>query len=115
MDARRWRQTVLSPQGPALAGMRLVLVAISVRMDEKGTTKVRLPIVELTRATKFSKPTVLRHLRDAVDQRWLERRHARGFGQAWQTYEFEACVPWSVRFHGEQGGKGARRARRALA
>lgn len=107
MDAATWRATLLSGQGPDLAGMRLVLVALSMHMERAGKIKVRLPLVELTTATKLARPTVMNHLRNACAERWLERRRARGFGRAWQTYEYEARVPWSVRFHAKRRGQGA--------
>lgn len=93
---QRWRDIVVSERGPALATTRLILLAIAIEMEWAVSDRARIAVGLLAKRGAVSRRTVMNHLRIAVNDGWLERRHPKGFGRAWATYELEILIPWSA-------------------
>lgn len=86
-----WRNQVASSKGPKSSVMRLVLLALSLHMDNK--CYCFPSIIYLAERTGLTEKTVGKHLKDAVQLGWIKRRLMGGDGQAWRHYEYWGTYP----------------------
>lgn len=96
----RWRDALLSVDGPHIPSARLV--ALAIHHLSAGKTGVRLRLQEIVNAAGVSRPSVVDRIRDLVRDGWLERRLPLGHGRAWASYEYSPKLPLHVRFHGKR-------------
>lgn len=96
VDTYRWRDAILSENGPRNATARLVLLTIAQHMKADGTGA--WPSQELVaRRACVSDRVVRTHLEIAARQGWVERvRVRREHGRNWYFTEYAAVVPPAV-------------------
>lgn len=89
---QEWRRCVISrTEGAPCKMTRLVLLVLAEHMDASGGScfpSTRL----LAEECRTSRKTVEKYLRKAVRHGWIERS-ARGGGQSWRRYEYQARFP----------------------
>jgi hypothetical protein len=90
----RWRELVLSPDGPKSSVARLTLVALSMRMNATGGS-CWPSIKTLSGATALSERVVGLHLAEAEEEGWITRER-RGVGRYNRGYKYQATVPSAV-------------------
>lgn len=91
-----WRSAVASEHGPESPTTRLVLLTLSLHMNEKGGSC--FPSIEtLAVETGLGDKAVRVHLATAAQEGWITR-HRHGYGdQRYWRYEYEATVPEKMR------------------
>lgn len=87
----RWRASLLAPGGPPPL-RRYVLLALSLHGDAAGGSCYPSGR-RLAQDTGLSRPTIIKHLRAAVREGWIER-YARGHGgRGWRRYGYRLTLP----------------------
>ncbi len=96
VDTYRWRDAILSENGPRNATARLVLLVIAQHMKADGSAA--WPSQELiARRACVTDRVVRTHLEIAARQGWIERtRIRRDHGRNWYFTEYSATVPPAV-------------------
>lgn len=92
IDIEQWRQLIVSLDGPATPGVRLVLLALSVRMLEQAST-VRITFAEVAALSGIGERTAKNHIYLAERTGWLKRVLARTNGRGWRVYRLSPAVP----------------------
>ena len=94
-----WRSYIASEHGPQSSVTRHVLLTIALHMNEKGESC--FPSVDLlVKETRLSKPSIIKHIKFAVEEGWLEKRVLGVNGQGWRKHEYRPLIPVA------KGGKG---------
>lgn len=93
LTALTWQQHIASAEGPSDYTMRLVLLAISVRMLVEGRATVCVPMSEIALAAGLSRNWVMQKAREAVEAGWLQRTGPLGRGKNWRVYELSPALP----------------------
>lgn len=87
-----WRGVVASDEGPADPSTRLVLLVLSLHMNEKGGSCFP-SLSSLSVETGLDRRTVQRHIKKAVTYGWISIKKVRTGGQKWQRNDYTATVP----------------------
>lgn len=91
----RWRNAVLSKDGPRDPSTRLMLMTLSMHMDPDGTNAWPSQKTLATR-TGLTRRTVQRHLRLAEHDGWIARGRGPKHGRNWRLTSYQACLPEGV-------------------
>jgi len=86
-----WRRAIASERGPASGLTRLVLLAMSLRMDASGGSCFP-SIATLATDTALSERSVMRHIEQAIRQGWITKRKRRRQGRGWNSFEYFAVL-----------------------
>lgn len=85
-----WIRTVRA-HGPTVASIRAVLLALAIRMDDRGEAFPSQRTI--ARDTALSERTVRDALLEARRTSWLAAKERGGRGRAWRHLHYYACVP----------------------
>lgn len=91
----RWRDAVLSTQGPCRASARLVAIAVA-RYASTSTAETFVGAEQLGSDTALDEKTVRRALNELIEEKWLsakQRRRSRGWKLRTFRLQFPAGVP----------------------
>lgn len=107
----RWRDAVLSTDGPPKPMTRLVLLALAKYMNGAGENC--WPSVEIiVTDTGLARRSVLRHLAEAKDSGWVRVRSRGTNGQGWRRHAYSPTLPRGVAAAPRQDEGGATEAPR---
>lgn len=91
-----WRAAVASEHGPSSPLARHILLTLSVHMNEKGGSC--FPSISLlVKETGLSRPSLVKHLKLAVDEEWLIVKKHGYKGQNWARNDYQAAIPKAVK------------------
>jgi hypothetical protein len=102
----RWRWAVASHAGPPSPTTRLVLLALSLHMQDDGSGAFPSEAT-LASKTALSDRAVRTHLALAARDGWIGRKKPRAKGRAWANYHYWATMPAGI--PGAEAGAGAGR------
>lgn len=87
-----WRAAITSEYGPPSPSTRLVLLTLSLHMDDQG--KSCFPTIEtLMKETGLSNRAVITHLRQAEQDGCFRKTSGVFKGQRWRHSVYEATIP----------------------
>ena len=87
----RWRERLLSDDGPKKPIRRYVLLVLSTYGDQRGAD-IFPSTKEIARATGMSRRRVEGHLRHAESEHWISRASV-GQGRGWRRMRYELVIP----------------------
>jgi hypothetical protein len=96
VDVYAWRNAIMSENGPTNPLARLVLIAVSLHMDNTSGSGAWPAQTSIAKRAGVSLRSVKRHLEFAHRRGWIELTKVQVQGKRWRRNEYAACVPDAV-------------------
>lgn len=104
-----WRSALCSAHGPKASTTRLVLLCLSLHMNEQGENCFP-SITRLATESALSRKSVIDHLQLAEDEGWIDRQERpERNGQGWRRMQYSPKIPPGImaKIIAEKGGEPA--------